>query len=80
MMIPVTPTGTKYLLHTFMGRDSGAEYRIVKSQDRVTVTYGDGGTPRNSGLLIDQLKLEQGQTMIVTSGRNAANIIIVYIV
>lgn len=68
MLVPVTGLGTKYLLHTFSGRDDGAIYRIVRSQNDTVVKYDGVQSPKTSGF--DELTLTQGQTIVVTSGKH----------
>ena len=69
MMVPVPALGTRYLLHTFKGRDSGAIYRIVPSQPGTQLNYGSGLQPFYVGdLPFHQFKLEQDQTGWVSTG------------
>ena len=60
MMVPVENLGTRYLLHTFQGRDSGALYHVVpvKASTNLVLSAGLASVPRGS---FEQIRLDQGQ-------------------
>ncbi|KAK7476929.1 hypothetical protein BaRGS_00031788, partial [Batillaria attramentaria] len=69
MLIPVPALGTRYLLHTFQGRDNGAIYRIVPCLPSTVISFGRA-LPENTGdLPFQQYKLQQGESIAVTAGQ-----------
>ncbi|XP_070197064.1 uncharacterized protein [Littorina saxatilis] len=70
MMVPVSALGTRYLLHTFQGRDNGAIYRIVPSEEETQINYGPGLMPYYVGdLPFHQFQLDQGQSGHVSTDK-----------
>jgi hypothetical protein len=69
MLVPVSALGSRYLLHSFQGRNNGAFWRVVPARPGSTINYGEGLFPiRLGNLPFHEFKVEQLRTGIISSG------------